>query len=67
MNDQLPTKAFEMPYMQVNNGPGHATIVMPINFEGSNSLKAESVFVNLNSFGDYPQVLNASKQGPLIT
>jgi hypothetical protein len=26
----------------------HATIVMPINFEGSTSLKAESVFVSMN-------------------
>ena len=41
-----------------NNGPGHATIVMPIDFEASTSLKADSVFVSVNNNSEFPQVLS---------
>ena len=39
------------------SGPGHATIVMPVDFGGSNSLKAESLFVSVNKNEDYPSLL----------
>ena len=45
-----------------NNGPGHATIVMPIDFEASTSLKADSVFVSVNNNSEFPQVLSQARR-----
>ena len=46
MSAQVPLDLLRKQKDQRN--PGHATIIMPINFEGSTSLKAESVFVSMN-------------------
>ncbi|TNV83179.1 hypothetical protein FGO68_gene14556 [Halteria grandinella] len=61
-------KVFEFNQQSTQNPPGHATILMPINFEGSNSLKAESVFVNMARPNDQlpGNSLLASKQGSLL-
>lgn len=46
MSAQVPLDLLRKQKDQRN--PAHATIIMPINFEGSTSLKAESVFVSMH-------------------
>lgn len=57
LNSQVPMDFLRR--QQDLRNPEYATIVMPINFEGSNSLKAESVFLTVNEAGKY-QNINSS-------
>jgi hypothetical protein len=47
------------------NGPNMATVVMPMHFEGSHSLKNESVFVSVANNKDFLPSIRQSHQAAI--
>lgn len=47
------------------NGPNMATVVMPMHFDGANSLKNESVFVSVANNKDFLATMRQSHQAAI--